>query len=210
VEAALMPRMLLGVDTRPRRLWWTLQRSYRQLRQPRLHLGKNVQISSRAVLSIGGAEGERIVIGDACEIHRGAILATYRGWIEIGARSSVNPYSMLYGHGGLQIGSDVRIAAHCVIVPANHRFADPDRPIRAQGIEAQGIAIGDDVWIGAHVTVLDGSTIGRGSVIAAGSVVSGDIPEYSIAAGAPARVLRSRRGAAQPQGGGAVAAPHQA
>jgi acetyltransferase-like isoleucine patch superfamily enzyme len=205
-----MSRMLLGIHTRPRRLWWRLQRSYRQLRQPRLHLGRNVQISPRAVLSIGGTEGERIVIGDECEIHGGAVLATYRGWIEIGARSSVNPYSILYGHGGLRIGNDVRIAAHCVIVPANHRFGDPDRPIRTQGVDAKGIEIEDDVWIGAHVTVLDGSMIGRGSVIAAGSVVNGAIPDYSIAAGTPARVVRSRRAEAQPQGGGADAAPHHA
>lgn len=199
--------MLLGIDTRPRKIWWRAQRPYRRLRQPRLQVGRNVQLSRGAVFSIGKGAGERIVIGDESEIHRGAILATYRGWIELGERCSVNPYTILYGHGGLRIGSDVRIAAHCVIIPANHRFADPDRPIHTQGQVAKGIEIGDDVWIGAHVTVLDGSNIGRGSVIAAGSVVSGEIPEYSIAAGVPARVVRSRREPTQ-QADSLEAAPH--
>lgn len=205
--------MLLGIDTRPRRLQWRIRRSYMRIRRPRLRLGRNVQLSSKAIVSIGHADGEHISIGDGCEIHRGAILATYRGWIEIGARCSVNPYTILYGHGGLRIGNDVRIAAHCVLIPANHRFADPDRPIRAQGQEARGIEIGDDVWIGAHVTILDGSTIGQGSVIAAGSVVNGVIPDYSVAAGSPARVLRSRANASdapQPQAEGFGSASHQA
>ena len=167
-------------------------RAYLGLRKPRLSLGQNVQIARGATIAIGRTAGERIEIGDGCEIHAGAILATYRGWIEIGDRCSVNPYSILYGHGGLRIGNDVRIAAHCVIIPANHRFDDPGRPIADQGEERRGIVIEDDVWIGAHVIVLDGCTIGRGSVVAAGSVVTRDVPPESIVAGSPARVVRSR------------------
>ncbi len=79
------------------------------------------------------------------------------------------------------------------ILAVNHVYDDPTRPIREQGITAQGIVIEDDVWIGAGAIVLDGVTIGRGSVIGAGAVVADDIPPYSIAVGSPAKPIRDRR-----------------
>lgn len=99
------------------------------------------------------------------------MLIPYGGVISIGDDFSLNPYSVLYGHGGLSIGNSVRIAAGCVIIPANHVFSDPGTAIRAQGLTKLGIVIEDDVWVGANVTILDGAHISRGCVIAAGSVV---------------------------------------
>jgi galactoside O-acetyltransferase len=78
-------------------------------------------------------------------------------------------------------------------VAVNHVFDDLQRPIREQGITAQGIVIEDDVWLGAGVTVVDGVTIGRGSIIGAGAVVTTDIPPYSIAVGIPAKPVKDRR-----------------
>jgi len=72
-------------------------------------------------------------------------------------------------------------------------FLRIDIPIRLQGVTRQGIVIEDDCWIGAKVTFLDGAHVGRGCVIAAGAVVRGEIPAYSIAAGVPARVIKSRK-----------------
>jgi acetyltransferase-like isoleucine patch superfamily enzyme len=74
----------------------------------------------------------------------------------------------------------------------NHKFDRIDIPIRLQGVSRQGITIEDDCWVGANVTFLDGAHVGRGCVIGAGSVVKGTIPPYSVIAGAPAKVLRSR------------------
>jgi acetyltransferase-like isoleucine patch superfamily enzyme len=122
------------------------------------------------------------------------MLITYGGDIDIGVNCSVNPYCVLYGLGGLKIGDNVRIAAHTVIVPANHTFDDPSIPICRQPETKKGIIIEDDVWIGAGCRILDGVRIGRGSVIGAGSVVTKSIPEMSVAVGVPARVIR-RRGA---------------
>ncbi|MBX5229138.1 acyltransferase [Rhizobium sp. NLR9b] len=122
--------------------------------------------------------------------------ALVRGDVILGDDCSVNPYACVSGK--VTCGNGVRIASHASIVGFNHGFDDPDRPIHRQGVISLGIAIGDDVWIGANCVILDGVTIGKGAVIAAGAVVTGDISPMAIAGGVPARVLR-RRGSAPPK-----------
>jgi acetyltransferase-like isoleucine patch superfamily enzyme len=78
------------------------------------------------------------------------------------------------------------------LIPANHRFDDVNRPIWTQGESRIGIRIEDGVWIGANATILDGCTVGEGSVVAAGAVVTRDVPPLSVVAGVPARVVRMR------------------
>lgn len=158
-----------------------------------IRIGKNVLIEAHAMLECPDAESS-IEIGDNSIIKSHALLLADRGGsIRLGRHCSVNPFTVLYGHGGLTIGDDVRIATHCVVVPANHVFANPDAPIRSQGLTREGISIGDDVWLGAGARVLDGCTIGRGSVIAAGAVLTRSVPADSIVAGVPGRVIASRR-----------------
>ena len=94
--------------------------------------------------------------------------------------------------GAITIGSRVLVGPYAVIRAANHRFDDVKIPIISQGHEPGSIVIGDDVWIGAHVTILPDVSIGHGAVIAAGSVVTRDIPAMAVAAGCPASVLRYR------------------
>lgn len=137
-----------------------------------------------------------IRIGANCRINDGVILRAFAGGIDIGDNSSLNPYVVIYGQGGVIIGRDCRIASHTSIVAQNHKTHDINLPIREQGLEARGISIEDDVWIGANVTILDGSTIGKGAVIAAGAVVRGSVPPYAIVGGVPARVLKMRNEAA--------------
>ena len=92
------------------------------------------------------------------------------------------------------IGNVVDIAPNCAFYSYDHGFA-PDRPIREQPLKTKGdIVIEDEVWIGVGVIVLNGVRIGKGAVIAAGSVVVKDIPKYAIAVGAPARVVKMRDG----------------
>jgi acetyltransferase-like isoleucine patch superfamily enzyme len=155
-----------------------------------IHIGRHTQIAPGARLD---ASDGRIEIGDRCWIHPGALILSYGGIISIGDDCTVNPYSILYGHGGLKIGNGVRIAAHCVIIPSNHIIKDTAVPIYQQGLTKEGITIEEDVWIGAHVTILDGVHIGRGSVIAAGSVVKDDVPAFTIFGGVPARLLKERK-----------------
>src|SRR5262249_17507540 len=110
----------------------------------------------------------------------------------LGYRCRVNPYSVLYGHGGLEIGNYVRIAAHCVIVPANHGIALDEGLIAEQPMSKRGIRIGNDVWLGAGVGVLDGAVVGDGCVVAGGAVVRGELEAYGIYAGVPDKLVRMR------------------
>jgi acetyltransferase-like isoleucine patch superfamily enzyme len=147
------------------------------------------------VLIQAHSQGGMIRIGPRTLLKQFAQIMSYPGGsIEFGADSSVNPFCMLYGHGGLSIGSKVRIAAHTVIIPANHKFDRLDAAITAQGLDRKGIRIEDDVWIGANCTICDGVTVGTGSIIGAGSVVTRDIPPMSVAMGAPARAIKKRAG----------------
>lgn len=137
--------------------------------------------------------GGTIAVGTRSTIHPGAMLLSYGGFIRLGTNCSVNPYSVLYGHGGLMVGDNVRIAAHCVIIPANHGTALDGGPIADQPLTKRGIRIGNDVWLGAGVRVLDGAVIGDGCVVAAGAVVRGELESCGIYGGIPARLLGWRK-----------------
>ena len=100
---------------------------------------------------------------------------------------------MIYGHGDTIIGDNVLIAGGCMIIPANHNFRTKQLPIVEQGLTAQGIKIHSDVWIGHGCSVLDNVTLGQGSVVAAGSVVNKSCPPFSVLAGVPACVIKTRR-----------------
>ncbi|MBS1917789.1 MAG: acyltransferase [Bacteroidetes bacterium] len=118
---------------------------------------------------------------------------TYGGSITVGDCCSINPYTIIYGHGkGVSIGSHVLIAGHCIIIPANHEFNRRDKYIREQGISSRGIIIEDDVWIAGGCQILDGVTIGRGAIIASGSVVNKSVPPYAVYGGVPAKLLKMR------------------
>lgn len=112
--------------------------------------------------------------------------------VTIGDYSSLGALSFVGGTGGVSIGRNVLGGQRLSFHPENHVFADPERPIREQGTTRRGIVIEDDCWLGSGAIFLDAVTVGRGSVVAAGSVVNSDIPPFSVAGGVPARVLRSR------------------
>lgn len=158
----------------------------------RLYLGAKGRINSGTQFDI--SRGSRVKIGNAFNIGSNVAIMTYGGDITIGENVSINLNCILYGHGGLTIGNNVMIAASTIIVPGNHRIDDLDVPIRSQGYSQKGIVIGDDVWIGAGCLILDGVEIGSGSVVGAGSVVTGNVAPYTVVAGNPARVLRARGG----------------
>ncbi|GAB2630582.1 acyltransferase [Kribbella swartbergensis] len=119
------------------------------------------------------------------------------GRVSLGSDTTINPFSAVRGK--VTIGDGVRIGAHTSLLAFNHGTA-PGQPIFRQPHTSLGITVGDDVWIGSNVTVLDGVTIGPHSIIGAGAVVTRDVPANTIAAGNPARVLRSRTAAAKPVG----------
>ena len=101
-----------------------------------------------------------------------------------------NTYIGLYQP--ITIGSNAMIGAYCYLISANHRYERRDAPIREQGYTGAPIFIEEDVWLGTHVVVLPGVTIGKGAIIAAGSIVNKNVPAYEIWGGVPAVFLKSR------------------
>ena len=163
----------------------------------KIELARGVQIHAGAMLNYRSRFENHplnIRIGENTKIMPGARLIPQQGRIVIGRNCTVQYGCLLYGVGLLQIGDDVRIAAHTVITPMNHVYSDANTPIRMQGETTRGVTIGNDVWVGAGVKILDGVTIGRGCVIGAGSVVTRSVEPFSIAVGVPARVIGRRGG----------------
>jgi acetyltransferase-like isoleucine patch superfamily enzyme len=158
----------------------------------KISIGRGTQIGHHVSIQCWPGPQGWISLGENCDIGEFAMILSYGGDIVIGSHCSVNPFSILYGHGGLKIGDHVRIAGHTVIIPAEHRFEDPNIPIAHQGATKKGIVIEDDVWIGTHCSILDGVTVGRGAVIGAGSVVTRDVSPFSVVAGVPAQRIRTR------------------
>jgi acetyltransferase-like isoleucine patch superfamily enzyme len=118
------------------------------------------------------------------------IVAPGHGRIRIGRGTFLNLGVMVAAVEGVDIGEHCMFADGCVITDSDHRYSDPTMPVPQQGFTVKGpITIGDNTWCGANVVITSGVTIGERCVIGANSVVTEDIPAFSIAAGAPARVV---------------------
>ncbi len=154
-----------------------------------IEIGENTKIKAYATVL---ADGDYIKFGKNCILDEFSMLKLWGGYIEIGDNFYLNSFSVLNGHGGLKIGNNVLIANHVSIVPANHVFSDVSMPINEQGLTKKGIVIEDDVWIAAGVSIMDGICIGKGAIIGAGSVVTKDVPPFSIVGGIPAKLIKKR------------------
>jgi len=196
-----------------RRLSWMLRGLFRTLllqRRPKpvfiapnvnlrnaslVHFGNGVTLERGVIidgLSTNGIRlGDNVAIG-AYSIVCAAMLSHLGDRIHFGNNSSTGPYSFIGAGGPITIGENVIMGQHVSFHAENHNFDRIDLPIRFQGVNRVGILVEDDCWVGANVVFLDGAHVGRGSVVAAGAVVRGKIPAYSVVAGVPARVLRSR------------------
>ena len=125
---------------------------------------------------------------------RGSILSCAAATIEIGDDVSIGPTCYLRaGLCPVTVGSWVTIGAHTVIISGSPDYQRLDVPMQRQIGSLQGIRIQNDVWIGVGVRVIDGVTIGHGSVVGAGAVVIEDVPDYAIVAGVPARLVGTRQ-----------------
>ena len=119
------------------------------------------------------------------------ITAPDRARVTIGEGAFLNQGVMIAAQNEVQIGAHCMLANGCFVSDASHRYDDPDKPVPWQGFESKGpTRIGDNCWLGANVVVTSGVQIGERCVIGANSVVTKDIEPFSVAAGAPARVLR--------------------
>ncbi len=143
------------------------------------------------------AIGSGVFVGTGCWLHVEG--ATDDVAIEIGDGTSIGAYSTLSAIHSIRIGRRVLTARHIYISDHSHHFGDPDLPVRDQGFtKIEPVEIGDGAWLGESVVVLPGVRIGRGAVIGAHSVVMSDVPDWGVAVGAPARVVRNRTGPSDP------------
>lgn len=149
------------------------------------HFGKDVFVSELS--NIYGVKN--LTLGDKSIICAESLFRDID--VTAGVNCSFNTHCYLQGK--ITIGDNVRIAPKVSIIAMNHGHQDPYKNIVDQEHSFKGITIGDDVWIGAGAVILDGVNIGSHTIVAAGAIVTKDIPEYSIAGGNPAKVLRDRR-----------------
>ncbi len=127
--------------------------------------------------------------GKNVNIQRKAIISSK---LSIGDNSGIGINSFCCGD--ITIGNDVMMGPECVIKTRNHEFSRTDIPMRIQGYKPEEpVTIGNDVWIGRRVMIMPGVHIGNGCIIAAGAVVTKDIPDYAIAGGVPAKIIKFRK-----------------
>jgi len=161
-----------------------------------IRLGRGVTMDRGAIvdgLSRRGIEiGDNVMIGPYCVIRASSLTNLGEG-VRIGKNSAMDAYSYIGAGGGVTIGDSVIMGQHVSFHAENHRYDRVDIPIKEQGITRKGIVIEDDCWVGSNAVFLDGAQVGRGCVIAAGAVVTGNIPPYSVVAGVPGRVIKSRK-----------------
>ena len=159
--------------------------------------GKNVKFEDYA--EIHGLCKEGLFFGDNVTISRGVMIrpSSYYGGdlglgLSMGNNSSIGPHGYVGCSGKITIGNNVMLGPKCSLFAENHVFSDTRTTIKSQGVKQKGITIEDDCWIGSNVVILDGVTIGKGSVIGAGTIVTKDVPAGSVVIDKRNREIRIR------------------
>lgn len=127
-------------------------------------------------------------IGEYSVIESFSTINNMVGSIKIGMHSRVGLCNTIIGP--VIIGNNVNLAQNIIVSGLNHNYSDPNKTIISQGVNTSEIIIEDDVWIGANSVILAGTTIGRHSIIGAGSVIIRDVPPYSIVVGNPGKIVK--------------------
>jgi len=157
-----------------------------------ISLGSGVLIDDFVTLDVRGSEAS-IALGDRVSLGRFTTVAAKHGSISLAPGCNVGSYCRVATNSKVVVGESVLIGAYCYIGPGNHTEGDADEPLITRPMDIRGgVVIGDHAWLGARVTVLDGVTIGRHAIIGAHSLVTTDVPDWGVAVGTPARVIRIR------------------
>lgn len=160
-------------------------------------IGSNCKIEENVLIQTVSLK--KIILGDNVTICYGALIRPsgyYSGnlgeGLSMGNFSSIGANSYIGCSGFIKIGNNVMMGPNINLMAENHNFLSTEIPMIQQGVSNKGITIEDDVWIGAKATILDGVVIGKGSIIAAGAVITSSVEPYSIMAGVPGRKIKSR------------------
>lgn len=159
--------------------------------------GKNVKFEDYS--EIHGLCSDGLIFGDNVTISRGVMIrpSSYYGGdlgkgLIMGDNSSIGPHGYVGCSGRIIIGKNVMFGPKCSLFAENHIFEDGNSTIKSQGVKQKGIVVEDDCWIGSNVIILDGVTIGKGSVIGAGTLVNKNIPPQSIVVDKREQKLKNR------------------
>ena len=187
-------------DPKGWRAWWLKRHWYERNRTLRRRWRLNRHAARGGFFVRHPMEGEfldglddgRVTVGEGTLFEPGCWITLSGGArIEIGAGCFLNRGVMLAANERIEIGDHVMLANGCFVGDADHRYDDPDKPITWQGFASRGpVVIGSNCWFGVNCVVTGGVEIGDRAVIGSNSVVTRDIPAGSIAAGAPAKVIR--------------------
>lgn len=159
----------------------------------KISIGNNVTIDDNCLVDARGAGAEGIVLEEEVIINRNCIIQARSGPIRMGHGTSLGSNSVVVSWCGIDIGEKVLAAGGIYISAGAYHFDDPAIAVMDQGSYTKGpIHIGGGCWLGTRAVILDGVNIGDGAVIGAGAVVTKDLPEYSIAAGVPAKIKKTR------------------
>jgi len=164
------------------------------LRHPhKISIGDDVVIDDGCLLDAKGTDNQGITIGSGVFIGRNTILSCKNGDIVIGDYANIGFNCEIFSASRVYLGASTLVAAYTYLVGGDHLYDRTDIPVLNQGRTARGIEVDDNVWLGAHVVIADGSRVGRDAIIGAGAVVIGEIDPFCIAAGIPAKSIRDRR-----------------
>ncbi len=165
------------------------------IRHPhKIHIGDNTVFDDYTVLDAKGENNRGIQIGRNVMVGRSTVLSCKNGDIVIGDNTNIAMNCFVQSAREVHIGSYVLFGAYCYVIGGgDHKIDRVDIPIISQGQVVRGIRIEDNCWLGGGVLVQDGAQIEQDSLLGSGAVVRGRIPAFSIAAGVPARVKKSRQ-----------------
>jgi len=164
------------------------------IRHPhKITIADDVVIDDGCCLDAKGTDNQGITIGTGVFVGRNTILSCKNGDIILEDHANLGFNCEIFSASRVRVGKKILMAAYTYLVGGDHLYDRVDIPVLDQGRTARGIDVDDNVWLGAHVVVTDGSRIGRDAIIGAGAVVVGEIPEFAIATGIPAKVIRDRR-----------------
>lgn len=189
--------MLLKCRARGIKGWMLCDRGARVLFPRHLRTGRQFSMEEGSMIIALSTRG--IVFGHRCTVGRFAYIAPTNPLVgeageglQVGDHSNIGPYSYIGCSGFIEIGHHVMMGPRVNLLSEQHNADDTATPMKMQGVQRSFIRIEDDCWIGANATILAGVTIGRGSIVGAGAVVTRDVPPGSVVAGVPARVIRQR------------------